>query len=43
MLHFRSQVLEEFYIIEGVRGEINCTEKNSRRMTVYSKPGGRKF
>ena len=43
MLHFGSQILKEFYIARGVRRALNNTEEFSARVTVKSKPDGRKF
>ena len=43
VLHFGSQIAKEFTIIRGVRGEINSTDKFSKRMTCKSKPDGEKL
>ena len=43
VLHFGRQILKEFCIVRGVRRAINSAEVFSGRVTVKSKPDGRKF
>ena len=43
MFHFRSKIVEEFWIVSRVRGEINSADVFSKRMTGQPKPDSREF
>ncbi len=40
IIHFRIQILKEFYMASRVRREINSTDIFSDKVTIKSKPDG---